>query len=199
MARTTWHRLMESTEGPTVTIQIPREWAEELMRALMTSLEIEDMGGEPDMEDEPHAEPDEDDFGGMPDMDDDDEGPLGFSAGDEEGDEPDFAAGDDDDEEEPDDDSDDDDDDEDDDDDDEKEEGIDFSGSDRNTRPKTALGESAFARAGRLAEKHIGFKKLKGQLSHQKGVKNPGALAASIGRKKYGAKGMARKSAAGRK
>lgn len=50
-----------------------------------------------------------------------------------------------------------------------------------------------------IDEKHIGFKKLKGQLAHKKGVKDPGALAASIGRKKYGAKGMAKKAAAGRK
>jgi hypothetical protein len=32
------------------------------------------------------------------------------------------------------------------------------------------------------------FAALKGKLAHQKGVTNPGALAASIGRKKYGAK-----------
>lgn len=48
-------------------------------------------------------------------------------------------------------------------------------------------------------EKKVGFKKLKGKLSHEKGVKDPGALAASIGRKKYGAAGMAKKAAAGRK
>lgn len=42
------------------------------------------------------------------------------------------------------------------------------------------------------------FKKLKGQLS-RKGVRNPGALAASIGRKKYGAKKMSKLSATGRK
>lgn len=50
-----------------------------------------------------------------------------------------------------------------------------------------------------LKEKHVGFKKLKRKLAHKKGVKNAGALAASIGRKKYGAKGMAKLSAAGRK
>ena len=33
---------------------------------------------------------------------------------------------------------------------------------------------------------YVGFDKLKGKLAHQKGVTNPGALAASIGRKKYG-------------
>jgi hypothetical protein len=44
----------------------------------------------------------------------------------------------------------------------------------------------------------IGFKKLKKKLA-AKGAKDPGALAAHIGRKKYGKKGMAKKSAAGRK
>ena len=42
------------------------------------------------------------------------------------------------------------------------------------------------------------FKALKGKLSHQ-GVENPGALAAVIGRRKYGAKKMASMSAAGRR
>jgi len=45
---------------------------------------------------------------------------------------------------------------------------------------------------------HEGFAKLKGELGHEKGVTDPAALAASIGRKKYGAAGMAAKSAAGR-
>jgi hypothetical protein len=35
------------------------------------------------------------------------------------------------------------------------------------------------------------FAALKAELSHEKGVTNPGALAASIGRKKYGAKKFA--------
>jgi hypothetical protein len=43
------------------------------------------------------------------------------------------------------------------------------------------------------------FKALKADLSKKKGVKNPGALAASIGRKKYGAKKFGQLSAAGRK
>lgn len=51
----------------------------------------------------------------------------------------------------------------------------------------------------KVDEKHVGFKKMKNKLAHKKGVKDPGALAASIGRKKYGAKGMAKKAAAGRK
>ena len=43
------------------------------------------------------------------------------------------------------------------------------------------------------------FKALKAKLSKQKGVTDPGALAAAIGRKKYGKKKMAAMSAAGRK
>jgi hypothetical protein len=42
------------------------------------------------------------------------------------------------------------------------------------------------------------FAALKGKLAGRKGVKNPGALAAYIGRKKYGAKRFARLSAKGR-
>lgn len=43
------------------------------------------------------------------------------------------------------------------------------------------------------------FKKLEGKLGHEKGVKDPGALAAFIGRRKFGAAKMAKMSAAGRK
>lgn len=43
------------------------------------------------------------------------------------------------------------------------------------------------------------FKALKNKLSKQKGVTDPGALAAEIGRKKYGNKKMAQLSAKGRK
>lgn len=43
------------------------------------------------------------------------------------------------------------------------------------------------------------FRALKSKLSRRKGVRNPGALAAYIGRKKYGAKRMASMSAKGRK
>lgn len=39
---------------------------------------------------------------------------------------------------------------------------------------------------------YVGFNKLKGELAHKPGVTNPGALAASIGRKKYGSKAMAK-------
>lgn len=42
------------------------------------------------------------------------------------------------------------------------------------------------------------FAALKSKLS-RKGIRNPAALAASIGRKKYGASKMAKMSAAGRK
>lgn len=42
------------------------------------------------------------------------------------------------------------------------------------------------------------FAKLKAKLSQRPGVRNPGALAAAIGRKKYGAKRFNRLSAGGR-
>lgn len=45
---------------------------------------------------------------------------------------------------------------------------------------------------------YTGFAKLKGQLKG-KGIKNPGALAASIGRKKYGAKKFQKAAASGTK
>jgi len=43
------------------------------------------------------------------------------------------------------------------------------------------------------------FAALKGKLAKEPGITNPGALAASIGRKKYGASKMAKLSAAGRR
>ena len=43
------------------------------------------------------------------------------------------------------------------------------------------------------------FAALKEKLSHEKGVTDPGALAAAIGRKKYGSSRMAKFSAQGRK
>ena len=49
-----------------------------------------------------------------------------------------------------------------------------------------------------VCDEHEGFAKLEHSLAHRKGITDPDALAASIGRKKYGAKGMAAKSAAGR-
>lgn len=45
---------------------------------------------------------------------------------------------------------------------------------------------------------YVGFNKLKGELASRPGVTNPGALAASIGRKKYGA-GKFNKAAAAHK
>ena len=43
------------------------------------------------------------------------------------------------------------------------------------------------------------FQKLEGKLSREKGVTNPAAVAAKIGREKYGQAAMTRKSVAGRK
>ena len=42
------------------------------------------------------------------------------------------------------------------------------------------------------------FAKLKGELSSEKGISNPGAVDASIGRRKYGAGKMASMAAKGR-
>ena len=44
---------------------------------------------------------------------------------------------------------------------------------------------------------YLGFDKLKGQLAGKKGVTDPGALAASIGKKKYGAKKFQKAAAKG--
>lgn len=44
---------------------------------------------------------------------------------------------------------------------------------------------------------YTGFNKLKGELAAEPGVKNPAGLAASIGRKKYGKKAMAKGAATG--
>lgn len=179
-----WQRLRESTEGPTVTVQLPREWAEELLRSLATALEVDDMGGEePDELGMPHMEPDEDDLGGPPDFDMDDMfgGGPDDDAGDEE---PEAAAGEDDDEG-----SDEDDSDEEDDDDEEDEEGEEQDESAGPYRPQTAVGE-----------KYLGFNKLKNKLARQEGrVRDPGALAAYIGRKKYGKKRFQKAAAAGKK
>lgn len=46
-------------------------------------------------------------------------------------------------------------------------------------------------------DEHLGFKKLEGELSHEKGVSNPAAVAAKIGQEKYGKKGMEEKAHAG--
>lgn len=155
-----WERLRESTEGPNVTLQVPRAWAEDLLRSIATALEVED-GGDGDMDiDMSHDEPDDDDLGGLSDNDEDD---MPFSMGDDDVD-PGFSSGDDDDDDmltagdEDDDDAPapkgakgrgrppgvknkkkDADDDDSDDDDEDKDEAIDPTSS---VRPQTALGES---------------------------------------------------------
>ena len=43
------------------------------------------------------------------------------------------------------------------------------------------------------------FQKLETKLSHEKGIRNPAAVAAAAGREKYGESGMEKKSEAGRK
>ena len=48
-------------------------------------------------------------------------------------------------------------------------------------------------------DEHIGFKKLEHEIAAKGNVSDPAAVAASIGRKKYGEAEMAKKSAAGRK
>jgi TATA-binding protein-associated factor Taf7 len=153
--RNIWEQIWESTEGPTVTVTIPRDHAESLLHILAASLEEEGPGEEDDMGDL--------DFGG------DDEIGLDDGGGDDMGMDLDLdvPAGDDDDEmvDEPsppkkgpgrppgaknkkkpepetDDDSDDDKDD-----DDKKEEGA------GEYRPQTALGESSFSRLNRVLAK----------------------------------------------
>lgn len=86
--RNIWEQIRESTEGPTVTVALPREYAEQLMQSLMQSLEMDDMGGEDDLD--LGMTPGDDD--GDEPMPDDDMGELDFDGGDE------MPAGDDDDE-----------------------------------------------------------------------------------------------------
>lgn len=45
---------------------------------------------------------------------------------------------------------------------------------------------------------YVGFSALKSKLAGRKGIRNPGAVAAAIGRKKYGRKAMAKASASGK-
>lgn len=151
--RNIWGRLNESTEGPTVTLSLPREYAEQLLQNLMTSLEMDGGGDEID------GDLGDDDLDGLDPMmgDDGGEGDLdaGFPGPDDDAEELDFAAGDD---------SDDDGDSDDgrpkakkskdepkkkDDKPKDKEKKKDETFE---TRPATALGESAFRRAGRLIE-----------------------------------------------
>jgi hypothetical protein len=202
--RNIWEQIWESTEGPTVTVTIPRELADALLQSLAAGLE-QDLPDDEAGDDEDLGSMDDLDFGGEDDsgghangMGDDDDG-MGMD------DMFDMPAGDDDDEEgddepappkrgpgrppgaknkkkddggkkgppEKDDESDDD-----------EEDKQDEAAGDY--RPQTALGESAFSR-------------LSKKLDRNPKVSDPDALAASIGRKKYGAQGMAAKSAAGRR
>jgi hypothetical protein len=48
-----------------------------------------------------------------------------------------------------------------------------------------------------MAGKYVGFDKLKGELAQRPGVTDPGALAAAIGRKKYGKKRFQKHAATG--
>jgi hypothetical protein len=50
-----------------------------------------------------------------------------------------------------------------------------------------------------LLEKYMGFKKLKASIAAKGGVSDPGAVAAAIGRKKYGKKKFQKAAAAGKK
>lgn len=59
-------------------------------------------------------------------------------------------------------------------------------------------GREAEERGATARDEHLGFEKLERSLAHRKGVTDPKALAAYIGREKYGAKGMAKKAATGR-
>lgn len=99
--RSIWERLtMESTEGPTVTISLPRELAQQLVGSLMGSLELDGDMGDGMADDGMGLEPDADDIGGVPDGDADDvlAAFAGGDAGAEDDDDPDpIPAGDDDD------------------------------------------------------------------------------------------------------
>jgi len=64
------------------------------------------------------------------------------------------------------------------------------------SKPKTLL-ESTMEEV--LQEKYMGFKKTVGALKKQGGIEDPEALAASIGRKKYGKKAFQKAAAAGKK
>lgn len=65
-------------------------------------------------------------------------------------------------------------------------------------RPGVARAKDEATLPAAVADEHEGFKKLEGKLAREKGVKDPAAVAAAIGRRKYGESGMAAKSAAGR-
>jgi hypothetical protein len=48
------------------------------------------------------------------------------------------------------------------------------------------FGEWLIERDEEFVEKYVGFEKLKGKIAKKGGVRDPGAVAAAIGRKKYG-------------
>jgi hypothetical protein len=50
-----------------------------------------------------------------------------------------------------------------------------------------------------LTEKYVGFEKLKKSIAAKGGVKNPGAVAAAVGRKKYGKAKFQKAAAKGKK
>ncbi len=127
--RSIWEQLRESTEGPTVTLQLPREVAEALLQQIAGALEVDD-GGEMDDPGMDDVGAGEDDFtDGLDDGNDDED--IGFSAG---GDEPDDLPAGDDDEDEPEDDGDDD------------KEPPKKKKAKESSRPETALGESRLGR-----------------------------------------------------
>jgi hypothetical protein len=45
---------------------------------------------------------------------------------------------------------------------------------------------------------YVGFAKLKGKIAAEGGARNPGAVAAAVGRKKYGKKAMSKAAASGK-
>lgn len=60
---------------------------------------------------------------------------------------------------------------------------------------KTAIAKRA---ASKKKDTYVGFNALKAKIAAKGGVSDPGAVAAAIGRRKYGAKGMAAMSKMGR-
>lgn len=60
------------------------------------------------------------------------------------------------------------------------------------------MGRPPFVVYGGFPMAYVGFDKLKGQIAAKGDVRDPGAVAAAIGRKKYGKKKFQRAAAAGR-
>lgn len=179
--------------GPTVTVHIPEKLAHELFAAFEEAL---GMSGEPDMDDMGDLDGGDDDMDMPFDLDgSDDDGRDDGGEGDD-----DFVTGDEDDDEP-----------------DDLEDGyMEAGGMMRYTPNDQELEDNLVVHVGgggddamgmdmdhenddEMDEKHMGFKKLAGMLSHQSGVNNPSALAAAIGRKKHGPGKMAKMAAAGRR